>query len=165
MLLLPAGKRKKWKCFAKFLYQVLKKKSSFIFLPPNLYPTKLFTGLPATIFYWDRCFCCSICFSLSEKEKERGGSSCFLHWREIKTEYYNHYLHHLKRAANIRDYFSFVILQSRACVELDSLLSLPFFYLHLLDQIWKWPDSVKKRKRKSLHLLCVNISCWICNAC
>lgn len=41
--------------------------------------------------------------------------------------------------------FPFVVFLSRAQMEFNSLFYLPFFYLHLLDQIWKRLDSVQKR--------------------
>lgn len=87
------------------------------------------------LLFKTRGFARGICFSRSEKG---GMGSCHVSCTEetkIKTELYNHYLHHFTMAAKLRHCFYFFILLNRAGMKLDSLFYLPFFCLHLLDQI------------------------------
>lgn len=58
------------KMFCKVFISRPEKKSIFIFLPPNLYPTKLFTGFSVTIFYLRQVFLLQYLFLSFRKSRE-----------------------------------------------------------------------------------------------
>lgn len=72
MLLLPAGKRKKWKCFAKFLYQVLKKKVALFFYPQTCIQQNYLQAC-LLLFFIETGVSAAVFVSLFQKKKRREG--------------------------------------------------------------------------------------------
>ena len=126
----------------------MQKKRASLFPHPKSVLDKIIYRLFSYYFHSRQGFLLGRFISLFQKKK-KGKDSCHVACTKetkSKTERYNHKLHPFTIAAKLRDCFFFAILWTRAGVQLNSLFYLPFFSLRLLDQIWKWPDSVKKRE-------------------